>query len=133
MNNYLMQRAEKDEFFKLDQLSPLTCEQLTDFEGLNYYPVDESLRIELEIDRDLDPQEIRMQTSTGEQRDYTRYGRLHFTVEGKPLTLTVYASQHGYFIPFVDAQAGKETYGAGRYLDPKLTKKGRLVLDFNLA
>ena len=37
------------------------------------------------------------------------------------------------FIPFVDAQAGKETYGAGRYLDPEVLPDGRLVLDFNLA
>ena len=29
--------------------------------------------------------------------------------------------------------AGKETYGAGRYLDPELNKNGKLIVDFNLA
>lgn len=133
MNKYLLDRAEKDEFFEFDPHSPLTPDQKADFQGLNYFPVDETLRFELEIDRFEDPQEIRMQTSTGDLRDFTRLGRLHFTVDGESVSLVVYANPHGYFIPFVDAQAGAETYGAGRYLDPEQTADARLVLDFNLA
>jgi uncharacterized protein len=43
------------------------------------------------------------------------------------------------FVPFADATAGDETYGAGRYLLDTVkgadlgTDGGRLVLDFNLA
>lgn len=133
MNKYQQHRAEKDEFFEFDPHSPLTPEQRTAFEGLEYYPVDASMRFELVIDRFDDLREIKMQTSTGDVRDFTRFGQLHFTVEGEDLSLTVFANQHGYFIPFVDAQAGKETYGAGRYLDPEQMPDGRLVLDFNLA
>ena len=133
MNKYLLERAEKDDFFEFDPHSPLTPDQQADFDGLNYYPVDESLRFELEIDRFEHPDEIKMQTSTGDLRDFTRYGRLHFSVDGEPVSLVVYANQYGFFIPFVDAGAGKETYGAGRYLDPVETGDGRLVLDFNLA
>ncbi|MBN2045245.1 MAG: DUF1684 domain-containing protein [Anaerolineales bacterium] len=133
MNKYNLQRAAKDDFFEFDPQSPLTPEQKTNFEGLYYFPVDEALRFEIEIERFEDPQEIRMQTSTGHLREFVRYGQLHFTVDGQDLTLTIYANQHGYFLPFVDAQAGKETYGAGRYLDPEVTEEGRLVLDFNLA
>ena len=47
--------------------------------------------------------------------------------------MTVYASRHGFFIPFVDAQAGVLTYGAGRYLDPNLLSSGKLLVDFNHA
>ena len=45
----------------------------------------------------------------------------------------------GLFVPFADATAGEETYGAGRYLLDTVkgadlgTRDGRLVLDFNLA
>ncbi len=39
----------------------------------------------------------------------------------------------GYFLPFVDALAGKETYGAGRYLEPEPLGKGLFLVDFNLA
>ncbi len=37
------------------------------------------------------------------------------------------------FIPFRDATSGKETYGAGRYLEVEVNPSGRYVLDFNLA
>ncbi len=133
MNKYLLERAEKDEFFEFDPQSPLTSDQQADFQGLNYFPVDESLRFELEIERFEHPEAIKMQTSTGDLRDFTRYGRLTFTMAGESVSLVVYANDYGYFIPFVDAQAGKETYGAGRYLDPRETGDDRLMLDFNLA
>ena len=45
----------------------------------------------------------------------------------------MYANHHGYFLPFADALAGTETYGAGRYLDPEAIGDGRFLLDFNLA
>ena len=44
-------------------------------------------------------------------------------------------NEHGgsFFLPFVDATSGKETYGAGRYLDIELTHDGEIVVDFNYA
>ncbi|MFN2197412.1 MAG: DUF1684 domain-containing protein, partial [Anaerolineales bacterium] len=33
----------------------------------------------------------------------------------------------------VDALAGQETYGAGRYLEPEELEDGRFLIDFNLA
>ncbi len=133
MNNYDAFRLQKDQFFATDQHSPLLPEQKTQFDGLNYYPVEEGLRFELDIEEFDDKQQIKMQTSTGDLRDFTRYGKLNFSVDGEDVSLTVYHNPHGFFIPFVDAQAGKETYGAGRYLDPEQTADGRLILDFNLA
>ena len=47
--------------------------------------------------------------------------------------LTIYQSEHGYFLPFVDSLAGKETYPAGRYLDPEALPGNRFLVDFNLA
>ncbi|HLE52058.1 MAG TPA: DUF1684 domain-containing protein, partial [Anaerolineales bacterium] len=47
--------------------------------------------------------------------------------------LTVYRDPHGYFLPFADALAGSETYGAGRYLEPEPAGKGKLLVDFNYA
>ena len=37
------------------------------------------------------------------------------------------------FVPFRDATTGNETYAGGRYLEPELSKDGKLVLDFNDA
>lgn len=133
MNIYIEFRAQKDEFFELDPHSPLTPEQKQTFFGLKYFPVNESLRFDLEIETFDDPQTIEMQTSTGDLRTFTRYGQIHFLVAGELTSLTVFASEHGFFIPFVDSQAGKETYGAGRYLDPEPNDDGSLHVDFNLA
>ncbi|NJO82052.1 MAG: DUF1684 domain-containing protein [Blastochloris sp.] len=41
--------------------------------------------------------------------------------------------QGGLLLPFADALAGSETYGAGRYLEPELLDDGRVLIDFNRA
>jgi hypothetical protein len=126
-------RCEKDEFFKTHPHSPLTQAQKRTFTALDYFPENPDLRLELTPEVFPDQATIEMQTSTGEVQHYTRHARLHFTVDGQPAALTVYTSEHGYFLPFVDALAGLETYPAGRYLEPELLENGRLFVDFNLA
>ena len=74
-----------------------------------------------------------MQTSTGDLQTYTRYGQIQFKIENKDYTLTIFSSGHGYFLPFVDSQAGKETYGAGRYLEPQELPGDYVSVDFNLS
>lgn len=74
-----------------------------------------------------------MQTTTGEVQTYERFCRFKFQVEGQEVWLTIYHNENGYFLPFADALAGKETYGAGRYLEPKELPEGRFAVDFNLA
>ena len=133
MNKIQTFRAQKDEFFEFGDQSPLTPDQKKEFEGLNYYPVREDFRFELEVEKYTEPQEIQMQTSTGDLRTFTRFGRVTFEVDGLSASLTIFSNEHGFFVPFVDAGAGKVTYGAGRYLDPELNEAGNLVLDFNLA
>ena len=126
-------RAKKDQFFRAHPRSPLTEEQKAEFQGLNYFPENEALRLNLELELIEGLEPIQVQTSTGETRTYGRYGKIHFTVDGEPVTLTVYATDHGLFLPFVDSLANSETYGAGRYLDPQEMSGGRILVDFNLA
>ena len=47
-----------------------------------------------------------MQTSTGEVQTYEKFGRFKFEVDGDAAELTIYAGEHGYFLPFADALAG---------------------------
>ena len=126
-------RKQKDEYFKNDPHSPLTPEQRVNFEGLKYYPENKALDFELKIDLFEEQDTIQMQTSTGDIQTYTRYGKIHFEVDGEDTELTVYQSLHGFFIPFVDANAGKLTYGAGRYLDPPPLPGDQILVDFNQA
>jgi uncharacterized protein (DUF1684 family) len=126
-------RAEKDDFFKHHPQSPLLRDQKAKFAGLQYFPENESLRLEVKVQRFEDESPIVMQTSTGGVQEYIRYGRFKFDVDGQPAELTIYQNENGYFLPFVDSLAGKETYPAGRYLEPEPLPGDRFLVDFNIA
>jgi uncharacterized protein (DUF1684 family) len=76
---------------------------------------------------------MQMQTTTGDVQMYIRYGHFKFSVEGQETVLTIYQGEHGYFLPFVDSLAGKETYPAGRYLEPEELPGNHFLVDFNIA
>jgi uncharacterized protein (DUF1684 family) len=126
-------RLEKDEFYREHPQSPLSRHQKKVFHGLKYFPENPGLRIEVKVDEFERKEEISMQTSTGDIQLYEKFGSFHFMVDGKQVTLTVYRGENGYFLPFVDALAGKQTYPAGRYLEPEPMSGGRFHIDFNLA
>jgi uncharacterized protein (DUF1684 family) len=126
-------RASKDDFFSEDHHSPLTPEQKRDFSGLEYFPENPDLRLELEVEEFAEKDTVQMQTSTGDIQEHIRYGKIHFNAEGQEVELTLYKDPHGYFLPFVDTLAGKETYGAGRYLEPHALLGGKVLVDFNYA
>ena len=126
-------RKEKDEFFGYHPQSPLTPEQKHRFTGLQYFPENESLRLEVQAELLFDQQPMQMQTSTGGVQTYVRHARFKFQVDGQEAELTIYQNENGYFLPFVDSLAGKETYPAGRYLEPESLPGNRFLVDFNLA
>jgi uncharacterized protein (DUF1684 family) len=126
-------RTEKDEFFGSHPQSPLTREQKKNFHGLNYFPENEALCLEVKVDEFQTKEEIEIQTSTGDVQAYAKYGTFKFMVDEVEAELTIYQSEHGFFLPFVDSLAGTETYGAGRYLEPEPLPGGRFLVDFNIA
>jgi len=126
-------RKQKNEFFINDNHSPLPQEQKERFVGLKYFPENSNLLFELHIEEFPEKENIELQTSTGDLQTYIRFGKIRFQVKGIEAELTVFSNQYGFFLPFVDSQAGKETYGAGRYLEPHMSPKGKLLVDFNLA
>jgi hypothetical protein len=130
-------RAAKDDFFRSHPQSPLTPGQQAAFTGLAYFPAEPALRIEAVLDTDVDRDElIEMQTTGGETQQYRRAGRVHFRVDDQQAEITLYESEseHELFVPFRDATSGRETYGAGRYLEvDRPGPGGRVVVDFNYA
>jgi uncharacterized protein (DUF1684 family) len=133
MTNLEHFRQQKDAFFRTSPHSPLTTGQRENFEGLHYFPENPNLDLKVEVEPFEDPQQIQIQTNTGDVQAYERYGRFHFDIEGEEASLTVYHNENGYFLPFADALAGEETYGAGRYLEPEPLSDGRFHVDFNMA
>ncbi len=133
MNRLQEFRKMKDEYFAHDRESPLTPEQKKVFMGLEYFPPNPELNFEVSVHEFPDTQQVEMQTTTGDIQLYQRYGRFSFTVDGQPAELTIYQSDSGWFLPFVDSLSGKETYPAGRYLEPEPLGGDRFRVDFNLA
>ena len=123
----------KDEFFHSDPDSPLTEDQKRNFKGLKYFDENQDLDFIVDVERFTEQDEVQMQTTTGQVQNYIRYGKFHFSINGDEVELTLFADEHGYFLPFVDSLAGKETYGAGRYLEPERTADGHFHVNFNLA
>jgi uncharacterized protein (DUF1684 family) len=112
----------------------LTPAQQRKFKGLAYFPENPALIVKATVDRNVGSGVVRMETTKGQEQAYNRYGVVHFQVDGQAAQVTLYASEgsHELFVPFRDATSGKETYGAGRYLD--LHKRGdEIVIDFNYA
>ncbi len=126
-------RAEKDEFFRDDPQSPLTAAQKHDFHGLNYFPENPGLRLEVKPEQLPTRERVEIQTSTGDVQIYFRHSRIHFPVDGQDAVLTIYEGDFGFFLPFVDSLASQETYPAGRYLEPEPLPDGRFLVDFNMA
>ncbi|HEY6072403.1 MAG TPA: DUF1684 domain-containing protein [Anaerolineales bacterium] len=126
-------RQQKNDFFEHHPQSPLTRDQKMDFHGLNYFPENEALRLEVTVEPINPREKMEMQTTTGDSQVYERYGRFKFEVDGQPAELTLYSSASGFFLPFVDSLAGSETYPAGRYLEPEQLPGGRFLVDFNEA
>jgi uncharacterized protein (DUF1684 family) len=133
MNDLNDFRKMKDEFFARDGQSPLTPGQKKAFKGLKYFPINPELDLEVTVEEFPTKQRIEMQTTTGDIQAYERYGKFVFTMDDQTVELTIYHSNDGYFLPFVDSLAGRETYPAGRYLEPVSLGNNRFKVDFNLA
>lgn len=126
-------RHMKDEFFRTDHHSPLTADQKRTFSGLNYFPENPDLDLLLDVERFEEEEQVQIQTTTGEVQTYTRFGKINFQIDGAEVDLTIFANEHGYFLPFADSLAGVETYGAGRCIEPERNADGSFQVDFNLA
>jgi hypothetical protein len=133
MSELEMFRAEKDDYFGNHPDSPLTPDQKKEFSGLHYFPENPFLRLEVTVEKFPLPDEIEIQTSTGAIQSYMRYGKFVFKIEDAEAELTIFFNQNGYFLPFVDQLAGKETYPAGRYLEIEELHDGKFLVDFNMA
>ena len=126
-------RVEKDSYFARHLQSPLTREQKQSFRGLHYFSEDKNLRLEVQVEQFDEQVEIQIPTSTADVQKYQRFGKFKFQVNGQEAELTIYKAPHGFFLPFVDSLAGKETYPAGRYLEIESLGGDRFFVDFNLA
>lgn len=103
---------------------------------LKYFDPNVSYKIRAVFTRIENGEVFKMETSTDRLPEYRKYGTLSFSLDETPQELTVYQNikDTSYlFLPFKDLTNGKESYGAGRYLDFKLTDLENPIIDFNFA
>ncbi len=125
-------RRAKDDFMREDHHSPLEHADRHSFDGLHYFPYNAALRVETALDRNVADDVLTLETSTGDSREYHRVGKIHFEVAGQPADLTIFAAEDGeLFVPLRDGTSGRDTYGAGRYLEPENLGEDRVLVDFN--
>jgi uncharacterized protein (DUF1684 family) len=135
-------RRGRDRLFLEHPQSALTAEQRKAVPGLPYFPYRPEARVATRLGQVEPGDELAIDTG-GEDGTvrYRRVGRLA-TPYGDLTLFWTLGYGGGLFLPFRDATAGQETYGAGRYLTD--TIKGtfgrglavdgeRVVLDFNYA
>jgi len=125
-------RKAKDEAFRSDPGSPIPPWERAAFRGLSYYPPDERYRFEVALVKEK-PAALDIQRSGGDVVRYMRLGHFALRLPDGDVKLALYESEGHAFVPFRDATSGKETYGAGRYLDPPQVAPGRYLVDFNAA
>lgn len=128
-------RKRKDEAFRSQPTSPIPRHERMTFGGLRYYAVDPAWRFRARLVPHERPVHVTMQASDGGAKHYVNVGHFEVAMEGQPVKVQAYESANGdaLFVPFRDRTSGKETYGAGRYLEAEEVAPGVYGLDFNFA
>lgn len=133
-------QKEMNQSFVNPEESPLTAEDLKQFKGLDFFPIDEKYKVEARFVLTKDSQAFKMKTSTDRLPVYTKYAEVFFKIEGTEFKLNVYqgessknseAYKNFLFLPFTDASNGTESYGGGRYLDLMIPDGDKIIIDFN--
>ena len=135
-----LERREKDLFFATHWQSPIPMKDRMKFRGLSYFPPNPDYRFELELHEHKDKKILKIQDTTGNLREFIRWGEFRFKIDNKDCVLQAYKNEpydKNLFVPFRDTTNGRETYEAGRYIDLDYerdrTPDGKWILDFNKA
>ncbi len=122
--------------------SPLIVEDLKNFDGLDFFPVNIKFRVMATLVRTPDSKPFKMKTTTARTSVCSKYGDLIFNIDGEEFRLEVYQNHalmqmekyvDYLFLPFLDQTNGEETYGGGRYIDLRIPESDEIELDFNKA
>jgi hypothetical protein len=126
-------RRSKDDYFGRAHDSPLSVEQRAHFTGLRYFAEDPAYRFTVTVDPAGGGSLEDVEMSDGSTSRLRRVGTVRFDVNDTRAALAAFEQDEELFIPFRDATSGKETYGAGRYVEAESLGDGYFALDFNRA
>lgn len=127
---YVIQRGDR---FAIRMKDP-DSQFLHEFHGLDYFPAREEYRLTARFTAE--PRKIPIANIVGQSELDDSPGYVVFSLHNRQFRLYPVLEEPGakeLFFIFRDETAGKETYGAGRFLYTDLPKDGLVVLDFNKA
>lgn len=131
------ERAKKDEFMKSSDQSPFVTDP-SSFNGLQYFDIDPSLKVNARIETFEQRTIIDIGTSDGKSEKYYKFALAHFKLYDQPIKLLLLKpvrslNRNFIFTAFSDQTSGDSTYGGGRYLDLSFTNAKYVTIDFNTA
>lgn len=133
------ERAWRDALYTGSE-TPLSAEARAAFKGLRWFPLDPDYRVrEAKLQRHPAPLPGRLDATGADAVELLEVGVLSFELLGEACRLLAYEPAPGesdeayILVPFLDATSGRETYGAGRYLDVEPREDDLYELDFNRA
>ena len=105
------------------------------FAGMRWFPVRESYRVTARFVTYPQPKTLAIPNILGSVYPYPSPGYAAFRIDGREFRLepVIEEGEKKLFFIFRDQTAGKETYGAGRFLYTELPRDGKVELDFNKA
>lgn len=124
-----------------DQNSPL---KEKDLKHLHFFEADSTYQITAYVNLLKEQKPFQMPTYDGTSKEFIRYAKVNFKLNGKDLELTLYKNmglminpvyKNSLFLPFTDESTSVTTYGGGRYidLDVRNIKDNKITIDFNKA
>lgn len=116
------------------RLRDLQAKLVSEFQGIERFPVNEDWRIEALFKPYEKPQKIMVPNVLGTEDEEIAPGKLFFNINSEEYSLEPLDSGEKLFIIFADETNGETTYGAGRFLyTDKPDSSGKVILDFNKA
>jgi uncharacterized protein len=130
LNFFVIKRGDRLGVRIKDKQNPLRAS----FKGLDNYPIRPEWRIVARFEPYKD-KKIPIANIVGLVEDNPSPGAVVFDWQGKTYRIDALqgSPEGGLFLLFGDKTNGKETYGAGRFLDTDPPKDGKVVVDFNTA
>ncbi|WP_226065161.1 DUF1684 domain-containing protein [Kaistella polysaccharea] len=120
--------------------TPLRGSNFTNFTKHPFFPINLKYRVTADFVKTENPVPFDLPTSSGKTKKYREYGKATFLLDGKSFTVSLYQSldlmkqkkyEDDLFLPFRDETNTIETYGGGKYLDLKIPKADKMIIDFN--
>jgi uncharacterized protein (DUF1684 family) len=104
------------------------------FAGCKWFAPNDKFRVTAKVEAYPEPKKVIVDDIVGIQRPGVMHALLAFELDGKQCRLEAERLEDNtYDLIFKDSTAGKNTYGAGRYLSTEIAERDEVVIDFNKA